>query len=123
MPVIRLLAVFLAVVVLFPENAAARSHSGRHFRPRTVVFVGGYYGPYWHPYPWYHPGPYYYGPDYVARSTPPTVYIEKFDGTPDENTSDLILCPSSDTPWPQAKECPGGWARVVTGPQSAPPAQ
>ena len=102
--------VLLAVLLALPETAWARGRGFHHHRHRTV-FVGSafYFGPpMWYPYP----GPYYYGPAFLATDTPPTVYVEKFEGTPGAESGELY-CPQLDQHYPEVQDCPNGWQRVI----------
>jgi hypothetical protein len=100
----------LILVLALPEAAWARGRGFHHHRHRTF-FVGAFFigPPMWYAY---HPGPYYYGPAYEANMAPPSVYVEKFDGTP-SSTDGEIYCPQLDRHYPEVKECPGGWQRVI----------
>ena len=94
------------------SHGGASHHSGFHPHHRGhAVFFGGFFvgGPFW---PYYYP-PYYYGPDYAARSEPPKVYVERFDGQPTPQTQGEIFCPSAGAYYPAVTECPGGWQRVI----------
>jgi len=81
------------------------------YHPRhRIVLVGTFIGgPYWYGYP---PPPYYYGPMYQATNVPPTVYVEKFDGTPSTGAGE-IYCPALDAHYPEVQDCPNGWQRVI----------
>jgi hypothetical protein len=112
--VIRMLLLLLVATVALPEaaSAAGNNRGSRHHHHRTVVVVGSafYYGPpMWYGY--YYP-PYYYGPFYEATSTPPSIYVEKFEGTPDANSGD-IYCPSLGQYYPDVQDCPNGWQRII----------
>ncbi len=98
------------------SRSGAWHGGGHHHRHFVAGFYFGYPWYAWSPYPYSYGPPFYYAPDYVARVEPPTVYIEKFDGTPSADTQGFILCPSSDTAYPETKECPGGWARALPAP-------
>ena len=79
-----------------------------------VVFVGTFFGgPYW-----YGPPPYYYGPLYVATNVPPTVYVEKYEGTPSEEAGE-VYCPALDAHYPDVQACPNGWQRIIRADESA----
>ena len=116
--VIRLLYLLLVATLALPAPALAAGPSRHsHFHHRTV-FVGSafYFGPpMWYAY---HYPPYYYGPYYEATSTPPSVYVEKFEGTPDANSDD-IYCPSLGEYYPDVQDCPNGWQRVIGAEASA----
>ena len=85
----------------------------RHHRSGTF-FVGGFWGWPW-PYGYYYPPPpYYYGPDYArAQYELPGVYIEKFEGDPASEAIDDIYCPAAGGYYPDVRDCPGGWQRVI----------
>jgi hypothetical protein len=97
-------------------RAPAHMHH-HHFRSGGAFFVGGTYWPYF-PTPYYYPAPYYVIP---YQQDPATVYVERFDGTPTPQTPGEIFCPNSDSYYPDAQSCPGGWQRVIR-PQSEAPA-
>lgn len=104
------------------SHAGVRARSGGGFSPHhgpphhhrshaffffgSSAFVGG---PFWRPY---YP-PYYYGPDYAARSEPPQVYVERFNGQPTPQTQGEIFCPGAGAYYPAVTQCPGGWQRVI----------
>ena len=125
------LAAAALTIVAAPNGAWAGKHgggrgSGAHssgarggFHHRASsgggFFIGapfGYqYSPYY-PYYAYAPPPYYYGPDYTTpQYALPTVYVEKFEGTPTPETEGDIFCPDQGAYYPDAKDCPGGWQR------------
>ena len=55
----------------------------------------------------------------VPRTYPgfgPVLYFERADATPSPGTTEWFYCPSSRESWPEARECPEGWARVVEHP-------
>lgn len=84
------------------------SHSGfHHHRHGHAVFFGGFFfgAPFWRPY--------YYGPDFAARSEPPNVYVERFEGQPTPGTQGEIFCPDEGKYYPAVTQCPGGWQRVI----------
>jgi hypothetical protein len=75
-----------------------------HHRPFHRAFFFGYPGVYSRPYyPYWAPAP---GAEYP-------VYIEQFPGEPTPQTTDLVFCPSRGAYYPDATDCPGGWARVI----------
>ena len=56
----------------------------------------------------------YYGPDYSEpHYEPPSVYVEKFDGIPTAQTPGEIFCPDQGAYYPDVKQCPGAWQRVI----------
>ena len=110
---IRILLALLVGALALPEaaSAAGRSSGHRHYHHRTVVVGSAFYfgPPMWYAY---HYPPYYYGPYYEATSTPPSMYVEKFEGTPDANSGD-IYCPSLGQYYPEVTDCPNGWQRII----------
>jgi hypothetical protein len=97
------------------SHSSGGAHRGfAHHHHGHAVFFGGFFvgAPFWRPYPYYYP-PYYYGPDYAARSEPPKVYVERFDGQPTPQTQGEIFCPSAGAYYPAVSDCPGGWQRVI----------
>ncbi|MBV9191236.1 MAG: hypothetical protein JOZ85_12180 [Betaproteobacteria bacterium] len=109
---IRVLVLLLLAALAIPGAASAAGNRSHHFHHRTVI-VGSafYFGSPWYPYGYYYP-PYYYGPSYEATSTPPSIYVEKFEGTPDADSGD-IYCPSLGQYYPDAHDCPNGWQRII----------
>ena len=87
-------------------RTGSHPHSHPHFRGRTTFLFAG-------PPAFFYGAPaYYYAPLY--RDEPaPTIYIERYDGTPLPDATEHFLCPSSGESYPEATECPGGWARVI----------
>lgn len=87
-------------------SSAHRSYH-HHSHGHTRVFFGGFFfgAPFWRPY--------YYGPDFTARSEPPQVYVERFDGQPTPGTQGEIFCPDEGKYYPAVTQCPGGWQRVI----------
>jgi hypothetical protein len=81
---------------------------------RAVIFIGAPFYFWSWPYGYsYLPPPYYYGPDYVGRYELPPVYVEKFEGTPTPQTQGDIFCPSANAYYPDVKDCPNGWQRII----------
>ncbi len=112
--VIRILLALMVVLALAPESAWAHGRGFHHHR-RIVVgtfFVGA---PLWYGY---HYPPYYYGPLYEASNTPPSLYVEKFEGKPDA-TSGEIYCASLGQYYPDVQECPSGWQRIIRPAETA----
>ena len=92
-----------------PGSPAPFRHYGR-----AVIFVGAPFYFWSWPYGYYYlPPPYYYGPDYVAHYDLPQIYVEKFDGTPTPQTQGDIFCPSANAYYPDVKDCPNGWQRII----------
>ena len=90
--------------------------SPRPFRHhgRSVIFIGAPFYFWSWPYGYYYlPPPYYYGPDYVARYDLPPVYVEKFDGQPTPQTGGEIFCPGANAYYPDVRDCPNGWQRII----------
>jgi len=91
-------------------SQARRFYPARH----SVVFVGTFYGgPYWYGSPTY-----YYAPLYLPTSVPPSVYVEKYEGTPSEEVGE-IYCPALDAHYPDVQDCPSGWQRVIRAEEGA----
>jgi hypothetical protein len=109
----KILVVLLLLSIAAPDWAAAQVRRGAFPRHRVVVVGTFYGGPYW-----YGPPPYYYAPLYLATSVPPSVYVERFDGTPSEDAGELY-CPSLDAHYPDVQECPNGWQRIIRAEESA----
>ena len=85
-----------------------------HHGGRTVIFIGAPFYFWSWPYGYYYlPPPYYYGPDYVARYDLPQIYVEKFDGIQTPQTQGEIFCPSANAYYPDVKDCPNGWQRII----------
>jgi hypothetical protein len=125
-------AIFVAALLggLSARDAFAHGHGGHgghafaggtrggfhhhHFHGRATFFFGGAFWP-------YYPPPYYYGPNYaMPHYEPPTVYVERFDGNPTPQTQGEIFCPSAGVYYPEVKQCPGGWQRVIRPQADAP---
>jgi len=113
-----------AAIGLAPAWSWAR-HGGRggghHSHHRHVgsgvLLLGAFPWPYY-----FYPPPYYYGPDFsYERYEAPTVYVEKFPGTPTLETPGEFYCPSESGFYPEVKDCPIGWQRVFRAPQGHSP--
>ena len=50
---------------------------------------------------------------------PPSVYIEKFEGTPNAQSGD-VYCPQENQYYPDVQDCPNGWQRVIRPAEEAP---
>ena len=89
----------------------ADAHGG-HYHGR--VGVGVVIGPYWGP--WYYPPSYYYPPYYppvvIERPAPP-VYIEKSPPVEAASSGYWYYCQSPAGYYPEVRECPGGWLKVL----------
>lgn len=102
---------------LFAAPPAAPSARWSGFHHRSTFFIGGtFFSPWWPGYYYYPPPPYYYGPDFRAHYEMPGVYVEKFEGTPSADTVDDIFCPGASAYYPDVKECPNGWQRIIREP-------
>lgn len=106
-----------ALIILFGVGGMNAAVADRG-RVRSHVGVGVTFGPYWGP--WYYPPPYYYPPYYppviIERPAPP-VYIEQ--SPPVEvrpQTSYWYYCQSPSGYYPDVRECPGGWLKVLPRP-------
>jgi len=111
-----LLLALVALVLALPDDAWAQKRGVFH-HPRHRVFVGSafYFGPpMWYAYP----APYYYAPVFIAAEAQPSVYVEKFDGTPSADAGE-IYCPSLGEHYPDVQECPNGWQRIIRATESA----
>ena len=107
--VVRILIALLVAVLVTPSTSWARGR-GFHHHHRTVVVGGFFFGPpLWYGY---HYPPYYYGPLYEASSTPPSLYVEKFEGRPDASAGE-IYCPSLGQYYPDVQDCASGWQRII----------
>ena len=66
--------------------------------------------------------PVYVYPPAVIRHSPAPVYVERSiapaESVPSRGQSDWYYCAGSQTYYPYAKECPGGWQRVPAQPSS-----
>ena len=110
-----MLALFALVLALPDDARAQRKGSFAHHHHRVFVGSSFYFGtPMWYGYPYY-----YYAPVIVAAEREPTIYVEKFDGTPSADAGE-IYCPSAGEYYPDAQECPSGWQRIIRAPESAP---
>lgn len=108
----------VAAIAVFalPDEAWARrsgsrsAHIHRHvFRP---AFVGAALV-----YPW--PYSYHFLPLPAALEDPGrVVYVEQFSGTPTPDTDEWIYCPNLTASYPEVKDCPGGWQRVISPEQA-----
>ena len=104
------------------HGSGARGGSHHHHH---ASFYGGFVigSPFWYPYypPYYYVSPpYYYGPDYGRpQYDSPTVYVEKFEGTPTPETQGEIFCRDRGAYYPDVQDCPRGWQRMFQ--DSTPP--
>jgi hypothetical protein len=81
------------------------------------IYVPRYFPAPFYTYPAYAvPAPVYAYPPAVIRYSPAPVYVERSiappESAPSQAQSDWYYCASSQTYYPYAKECPGGWQRV-----------
>ena len=92
-------------------------HHRGHHGPRFSVIVG----PIWNPW-LYPPYPYYYHqPPVLVERSAPHVYIEQTPvipavPPPQTGANYWYYCSATESYWPYASECPGGWQRVVPQP-------
>jgi hypothetical protein len=118
--VMRILVLLLLAVLALPQNPAWAQRRGGWHRPHHTVVVGSafYFGPsLWYPYSYPYPAYYYVAP-YAAISTPPPIYVEKFEGTPNADSGE-IFCPSSGDYYPDVEQCPNGWQRIIRPAETA----
>jgi len=92
------------------SRSGARSGTAHHHHHHHGSFHSAFL--FWSPW-WY--GPYYYPyPPAVAYVEPAApIYVEQYVGEPIPGTTDVIYCPNRGAYYPDATDCPGGWARVV----------
>lgn len=128
---------FLVLILcgtLVNESAMAqhRGHKHGHSHGPIVRFGFSYgfpmYAPRYIPAPFYsYPGyaipvPVYNYPPAVIRYSPSPVYVERSiapaESAPPQVQNDWYYCASSQTYYPYARECPGGWQRVPAQPSS-----
>jgi hypothetical protein len=110
---VLLLAALTLVAAASDAFARRGAHRGFHRHPHVVFFSGFYFGP-----PYFYGPPYYYGPAYAATPEPPSVYVEKFEGTPSVEISGEFYCPASGAYYPEVQDCGNGWQRVFRAPPS-----
>jgi hypothetical protein len=120
-PIVKLAFFTIAVLALAvaTDDAWARGRSGarsHHHHHHRSIIIGA---PFMYPYPYY-PYPYFYYPLPLPYAAEPPVYVEKYSGTPTPETQDSIFCPNEDAYYPEVKDCPGGWQRVIPQEQPAP---
>ena len=118
------IAIAAALAVALPGDVDARGKSGarsggarsgahHHHHRHHGSFHSAFF--FWSP--WWYPGAYYYpypsppAVRYVEPAGP--VYIEQFVGEPTPGTTEVIWCRNRGAYYPDATDCPGGWARVV----------
>ncbi|WP_305073452.1 hypothetical protein [Propionivibrio sp.] len=109
----------VAMVFLLGIGAIGDALADRvHYRSR--VGVGVVIGPYWGPW-YYPPHPYYYPPYYppvVIEQPAPPVYIEQQPMETATPSGYWYYCQSPEGYYPDVRECPGGWLKVLPRPQS-----
>jgi hypothetical protein len=128
-------ALFLVLLGALASGPAMAQHWGHghvHNHGPTVRFGFSYgfpiYAPRYFPAPYYtypaypFPAPVYiYPPAVIGYSSPP-VYIERsitqVEPAPSQAQGDWYYCAASQTYYPYARECPGGWQRVPAQPPS-----
>ena len=94
---------------------ADRGRGHGHGRVGVGIVVGS---PFWGP--WYYPPPYYYPPYYppvvIERQAPP-VYIEQSPAVESRPQAGYwYYCQSPSGYYPEVRECPGGWVKVLPRP-------
>ena len=127
-----LVLILCATLASSSAMAQHRGHGHRHNHGPNVHFGFSYgfpfYAPGYFPAPYYtYPGyvvpapAYIYPPAVIGYSSPP-VYIERgtaqAEPAPPQAQNDWYYCAGSQTYYPYAKECPGGWQRVPAQPPS-----
>jgi len=91
------------------SRSGARSGTAHHHHHHhgsfhsAFLFWSPWYGPYYYPYP--------PAVAYVEPAAP--IYVEQYVGEPSPGTTDVIYCPNRGAYYPDATDCPGGWARVI----------
>jgi len=85
------------------------------------IYVPRYFPAPFYTYPAYAvPAPVYAYPPAVIRYSPAPVYVERSiaqaEPAPSQGQSDWYYCAGSQTYYPYARECPGGWQRVPAQP-------
>jgi hypothetical protein len=116
---LKLILIGVALIGAFGANAAWAN--GGHFRGGGH---GGGHG-HWHgnigffvgaPLFWY-PSPYYYYPPAVVTvPAAPTVYIEQAPPSAPPAQQYWYYCGNPQGYYPNVKECPGGWQKVLPQP-------
>jgi hypothetical protein len=115
------IAFLTALAVAAPDDAWAGKRGGgarsgarsgahhHHHHSRAVYSSAFFFGSPW----WYGPHYYPYPPAiaYVEPAAP--IYVEQYVGEPTPGTTEVIYCPNRGAYYPDATDCPGGWARVV----------
>jgi hypothetical protein len=87
------------------HRSGARSAPVHHHHPH-------FHGSFFLGTPFWVPRPYYAYPALPYLVSPPT-YVERYGGEPTPDTRDVIFCPNRNAYYPDATDCPGGWARVI----------
>ncbi len=115
---------FLAAAILFLAGMLGIGDASAHGRGggyrRVDVGIGVGFGPYWGWggwSPWYYPPPYYYPyyyPPVVIERPDPPVYIEQPQPAP--AVGYWYYCRSPGGYYPNVRECPGGWLKVLPRP-------
>lgn len=131
----RAFALFLVLFGALANGSAMAQHRGHghgHNHGPTVRLGFSYgfpiYAPRYFPAPYYtypaysFPAPVYiYPPAVIGYSSPP-VYIERSitqaEPALSQAQGDWYYCAASQTYYPYARECPGGWQRVPAQPPS-----
>ena len=113
-------ALVVAAAIAWPDDAWAGKRGGgsrggassgaHHHHHHHAVASSAFF--FWSPW-WYGPHYYPYPPavQYVEPAGP--IYVEQYVGEPTPGTTDVVYCPNRGAYYPDATDCPGGWARVV----------
>jgi hypothetical protein len=126
----RIIGLAAVAIALLGTVAPAQAWGG----PRVRVFVGpGFWWgppvvarPFWYGYPYYagyYPPPYAYPPAYappVVLPQSPPVYVQQ-EASPGQPQYYWYYCEAAEAYYPYARQCPGGWTKVV--PPSTPPGE
>ncbi|MCE1241365.1 MAG: hypothetical protein LWW83_15725 [Azonexaceae bacterium] len=103
---------FLIAVIAVCLAGSAWAHPPRA-RVGVGVVIGApvVYSPWWYPPPWYYYPP---TPVIVTPPPPPPVYIEQSVAPAEPAAGDYwYYCTEASAYYPNVKECPGGWQRVL----------
>ena len=109
----RVAVVVTLAIMAVPDDAwAGRGRgsghrSGARSGPVHHHHHSNFHGSFFFGTPFWYPRPYY------VYSPAPTIYVEQYLGEPTPDTRDVIFCPNRNAYYPDATDCPGGWARVI----------
>jgi hypothetical protein len=102
----------------------AGAFRGSHFHSHSRIFIGGTFvaAPlFFYPPPYYYaPVPAYYYPAPPAYMEQAPTYIQQAPAAQPQSQQYWYFCAASQAYYPYARECPGGWQRVLPSPQSPP---